>query len=492
MTLQFLDKGMEEEYRSFAHKPDTPGDAKTLASPTFNTYFDVIVSALTFFALSVICFMLFPVGVISILVFCPGTLFNLSVMLLCILKLTFGRSGNGYRKKIAEYYEKCMEWYSWHCVGSVLLSFPLFAVLCNLNCSAISELDETFTIYGYGFWLGLVHFGNFTQLNCWMKSILATIGGVAYVIVLSGLICPCPFEGKIRPMTDNSSAFGNEVELYESRHMLHYEIVVDVFLLLLLVWYLNREFEISFRMSFHCNVVASRGKAKVQTMKNQADWLLNNIMPENVVEVLKNTAKYSENHKNVGIIFASIVNFNEMYDETYFGGKEYLRFLNELIGDFDELLNKPEFQNVDKIKTIGSTYMAASGLDSQLRERNSHPNQHLFELIEFALAMQKAVEDFNRDLLEFNLIIRIGFNSGDVTSGVLGTSKLLYDIWGDAVNIASRMDSTGVNGRIQFPVAVVDSLNERYETEERGTIFVKGKNDMKVFLLKSKKLTDSL
>lgn len=145
------------------------------------------------------------------------------------------------------------------------------------------------------------------------------------------------------------------------------ELFLDLALLLLLVWFLNREFEISYRLSFHGNAVAARDKSRVQSMKNQADWLLHNIIPKYVADQLKTTAKYSQNHKEVGIIFASIVNFNELYDESYLGGKEYLRVLNELIGDFDELLEKPEYSNVEKIKTIGSTFMAASGLNPQVK-----------------------------------------------------------------------------------------------------------------------------
>lgn len=146
------------------------------------------------------------------------------------------------------------------------------------------------------------------------------------------------------------------------------EIFLDLALLLLLVWFLNREFEISYRLSFHGNAVAARDKSRVQSMKNQADWLLHNIIPKYVADQLKTTAKYSQNHKAVGIIFATIVNFNELYDESYLGGKEYLRVLNELIGDFDELLEKQDYSNVEKIKTIGSTFMAASGLNPQVRK----------------------------------------------------------------------------------------------------------------------------
>ena len=205
---------------------------------------------------------------------------------------------------------------------------------------------------------------------------------------------------------------------------------------------------------------------------------------------MKTRPGYSENHRQAGILFASLVNFNEMYDESYLGGREYLRVLNELISDFDELLGQPQFLNVDKIKTIGSTFMAASGLNSEVRDRNSHPRQHLFELIEFALQMQRVLQNFNQNLLEFNLIIRIGFNCGDVTAGVIGTTRLYYDIWGDAVNVASRMESTGTAGRIQTTEACVQVLQERYPFEKRGTVYVKGKNNMNVYLLKETKAPD--
>jgi adenylate cyclase 9 len=90
-------------------------------------------------------------------------------------------------------------------------------------------------------------------------------------------------------------------------------------------------------------------------------------------------------------------------------------------------LLRDEFKCIEKIKTIGSTYMCASGLDESYR--NEH--EHLYALLDFAVAMQNAVDSFNRDLLEFNLVIRIGFNYGDVTAGVIGKTKLYYDIWGE-------------------------------------------------------------
>lgn len=314
-------------------------------------------------------------------------------------------------------------------------------------------------LYSYLLFVSMIHFCNFTQLNCWMKSSLATVFGITFTCFI------------IQGYNKNQNSVRD------------YELFMDLFLMLCLVWMLNREFEIGYRLSFHSNFVASRDKLEIQVLKDQADFLIYNIVPEYVANKLKENAKYSEHCNNVGIMFASIVNFNELYDESYLNGREYLRVLNELIGDFDELLTEPEFKSVEKIKTIGSTFMAASGLNLDQRENQRHPNEHLFALMDFALRMQNVVEEFNKNLLQFNLILRIGYNIGDVTAAVIGKTKLYYDIWGDAVNIASRMDSTGINDRIQVGEHCLDILEERYEFEPRGSVYVKGKDHMNVYLL---------
>lgn len=187
----------------------------------------------------------------------------------------------------------------------------------------------------------------------------------------------------------------------------------------------------------------------------------------------------------MGVIFASIVNFSEFYEETYEGGKECYRVLNELIGDFDELLRKPEFRSVEKIKTIGSTYMAASGLNVQQMAEgdNNSPHAHLRALFNFALEMMGVLDDFNKNMLGFGFKLRIGFNHGPLTAGVIGTTKLFYDIWGDTVNIASRMDSTGVECRVQVSEgshAVLSAMG--LEFDYRGTVNVKGKGQMRTYL----------
>nr|CAD7397137.1 unnamed protein product [Timema cristinae]CAD7431596.1 unnamed protein product [Timema monikensis] len=416
-TVFFRQKEMEREYRARAHRINEKhgGSPPTLATSRFNTYFDILISALVYTMIAISLFLLFEISPEWIAVFVVATFIQIFAVSLCVRQLLrpqYGSRGSWeFSKKI---FDILSQWYPWHICGAVLSP----SVLNTTSSFGGSVLLKNTDFYTYN--------------------------------------------------------------LYQN------EIFLDVLLLLVLVWFLNREFEISYRLSFHGNIVAAKDKARVQNMKDQADLLLHNIIPKHVADTLKNTAKYSENHKDVGIIFASIVNFNEMYDESYLGGKEYLRVLNELIADFDDLLAEPQFRNVEKIKTIGSTFMAASGLNPEVRRQSRNAYEHLFELMDFALAMQKVVDNFNRDLLEFNLILRVGYNFGDVTAGVIGTTKLYYDIWGDAVNIASRMDSTGIRSRIQVGENCISVLSERYLFEPRGYVYVKGKDNMMVYLVKGK------
>ena len=133
-------------------------------------------------------------------------------------------------------------------------------------------------------------------------------------------------------------------------------------------------------MSFFGDVQARRDTEKMQVVRDQADWLLTNIIPQHAVESLKTNTKYSENHAQTAVLFASITNWNEMYEENFEGGREFLRVLNEVIADFDDLLERPEFSHVEKIKTIGATYMAASGLNPEKRRMALHPYEHLYQV----------------------------------------------------------------------------------------------------------------
>jgi adenylate cyclase 9 len=165
-----------------------------------------------------------------------------------------------------------------------------------------------------------------------------------------------------------------------------------------------------------------------------------------------------------------------------------MRFLNEIVGDFDDLLERYEFGQVEKIKTIGTTIMAASGLNPERRRLSVHPYEHLYQLMEFALAIQDVLQNINDNLLSFAFQMKIGYNIGPVTAGVIGTTKLYYDIWGDTVNIASRMYSTGVSGKIQVSKRVRDLLCDRYDFDYRDHVDVKGiDGGMDVYTLAGRK-----
>lgn len=521
------------------HQPQQPEQQQQQStrpmswSPSsFSAVFDLLVSLVTFLIVSLAAFLHYPTETWSVAYFALALAFE-AVVLYVFGRQMYLQKRHVFRRRsgLQKLYSWARGWVPSHVFGVTLASLPLLATLVNFSCGEVQGSERTFFLQLVC--VGLVHFCNFSALNYMAKSVVASSGAaVAVLLLYSPLACPGgprPFgrlgssssvgcfsapnlskvvvplnftyaeaggpavadQGAVLPVFDVGNVTwcggGPNSEGDSTAGAMFAESVLSLVTLAALVWVLNREFEIAYRISFHCSLLSAQDRRKVQNMKNQADWLLHNIIPKHVSDSLKRSACYSENHREVGIIFASLVNFNELYDESYMGGKEYLRVLNELISDFDEILDRPEFANVEKIKTIGSTFMGASGMNPYIRQENLHKYQHLHELLEFVLELQRSVFEFNQSLIEFDLVLRVGLNFGDVTAGVIGTTKLYYDIWGDAVNIASRMDSTGVEGRVQVSEASMHALSEWYNFEFRGSIFVKGKDNMTTYLLVGRK-----
>ncbi|TRY97279.1 hypothetical protein DNTS_020574 [Danionella cerebrum] len=480
LSHTFIDKSLESAYRtSYQDEVKIQAPVQTFASPTFSSFLDMLLCCCVLLALSVACFLrplisqqplpspALIVAPVAAGLVCLGLLlavrraFYLDRVLNCTRTLLWLISG----------------WLPRHMIGAVLVSLPALAVFSHITCSMHESIQFTMFIC-CAFIIAIIQYSNFCQLSFWMRSSLATLAGISFLSVLWSP--PCRTSGFNTTIDDEQSP---EEEPARPQDLLGPEASVAFSLLLLLVWFLNREFEVSYRLHYHGNVEADQHRIKIQNMRDQADWLLRNIIPIHVAEQLKVTQSYSKNHDNVGVIFASIVNFSEFYEESYEGGKECYRVLNELIGDFDELLRKSDFSNIEKIKTIGATYMAASGLNTQQCNDQNHPHGHLRALFEFSLEMMRVVDDFNKNMLGFKFKLRIGFNHGPLTAGVIGTTKLLYDIWGDTVNIASRMDTTGVECRVQVSeesYCVLSGMD--YEFDYRGTVNVKGKGQMKTYL----------
>ena len=156
--------------------------------------------------------------------------------------------------------------------------------------------------------------------------------------------------------------------------------------------------------------------------------------------------------------------------------KALVKLLNEIFSTFDRLAEK---YGLEKIKTIGDAYMAAAGLPTPRPD-------HIDAVASMALDMQSAIRQFQRpDGTAFQL--RIGISTGPVIAGVIGVRKFAYDLWGDTVNLASRMESTGIPERIQVTPEVYERLKHHYHFESRGTVFVKGQGNVETYWLLSHK-----
>uniref|UniRef100_A0A8C5H3C9 adenylate cyclase n=1 Tax=Gouania willdenowi TaxID=441366 RepID=A0A8C5H3C9_GOUWI len=249
---------------------------------------------------------------------------------------------------------------------------------------------------------------------------------------------------------------------------------------LLAVFYHGQQLEYTARLDFLWRVQAKEEINEMKELREHNENMLRNILPSHVARHFlekdrDNEELYSQSYDAVGVMFASIPGFADFYSQTEMNnqGVECLRLLNEIIADFDELLGEDRFQDIEKIKTIGSTYMAVSGLSPE-KQQCEDKWGHLCALADFAIALNESIQEINKHSFN-NFELRIGMAHGSVVAGVIGAKKPQYDIWGKTVNLSSRMDSTGVSGKIQVPEETYLILKERgFAFEYRGEIYVKG------------------
>ncbi|HEY0081884.1 MAG TPA: adenylate/guanylate cyclase domain-containing protein [Pyrinomonadaceae bacterium] len=215
--------------------------------------------------------------------------------------------------------------------------------------------------------------------------------------------------------------------------------------------------------------------AQLRVEREKSERLLLNILPAAIAERLKeDQGIIAESFTEATILFADVVGFTQM--SSLISPVELVYLLNEIFSSFDELAAR---HGLEKIKTIGDAYMVAAGLPERRPD-------HAGAMAEMALDMQDALAAFNRSR-HASLDIRTGINTGPVVAGIIGTSKFIYDLWGDAVNTASRMESHSTPGRIQITAATYEHLQHDYLFEARGTVNVKGKGDMPTYFLLGRK-----
>ncbi|XP_011634249.1 adenylate cyclase type 8 isoform X1 [Pogonomyrmex barbatus] len=260
---------------------------------------------------------------------------------------------------------------------------------------------------------------------------------------------------------------------------------------LVMVTYHGRLVEVTSRLDFLWKQQAERELSDMIESRHNNMQLLKNILPDHVAHHFLTADRapeelYSQSRDKVGVMFASVPNFTEFYSEDVNKGMECIRLLNEIIADFDELLDETPFHCIEKIKTVGATYMAASGLNPSQTQNTGDDMEHLCRLVDYAVAMRHRLEDVNVHSFN-NFDLRVGISCGPLVGGVIGARKPVFDIWGNTVNEASRMDSTGVMGKIQVPHDIARFLESRgYQTQKRGLIEVKGKGTMETYFVLGK------
>jgi adenylate cyclase len=217
-----------------------------------------------------------------------------------------------------------------------------------------------------------------------------------------------------------------------------------------------------------------RERAMVEALrveKERSEQLLLNILPKKIVARMHDgETVIADQLSNVTILFSDLVGFTKL--SSRLSAADLVRLMNELFSEFDRLALS---LGIEKIKTIGDAYMLVGGLPEPRAD-------HAHAVADMALAMIRVVERMNPELT-IPLQMRIGIHSGDVVAGVIGTHKFAYDIWGDAVNIASRMESHSLPNRIQVSAATHRHLQESFRLVPHGNVDVKGKGLMETYLL---------
>ncbi|HZP15872.1 MAG TPA: adenylate/guanylate cyclase domain-containing protein [Nocardioides sp.] len=215
-----------------------------------------------------------------------------------------------------------------------------------------------------------------------------------------------------------------------------------------------------------------RVEAALVEEHRRSEALLDNILPRDIADRLKQPERteIADAYNDASVLFADIAGFTAMSSDA--SPAEVVRFLDRLYTELDSLI---ELHGLEKIKTTGDSYMVVSGVPQARVD-------HAQALARFALEM-RAISGTITGTHGRALALRIGMASGPVVAGVIGSKKFFYDVWGDAVNMASRMESTGVAGRIQVSQSVHDALAWEFSFEERGEVAVKGKGDQRTWFL---------
>lgn len=360
-----------------------------------------------------------------------------------------------------------------------ILNLPLDDTLQNCNMSSLgADPCQSIPYYIYCCILGFIACSVFLRMCFELKMLLLSAAFIVYNVIIF-------HTHKDLFPTNSTSGILKDLQKMSCFYL-------SLFYLTLVL--LAREVDYYSRLDCLWKEKFRKEDEEIETMENLNRLLLENVLPAHVaayfiVDNKMNEDLYHQSYDCVCVMFASVPEFKVFYTECDVNkeGLECLRLLNEIIADFDELLMKPKFSGVEKIKTIGSTYMAATGLTVTPGQENNQDqekqNAQVGITVEYAMALMQKLDGINRHSFN-NFRLRVGINHGPVIAGVIGAKKPQYDIWGNTVNVASRMESTGQLGKIQVTeetCRILEGLG--YSCECRGLINVKGKGELRTYFV---------
>lgn len=481
LLLRFKDKAMESRFQQGKDRMSAAGISSALV--------------VTFFIFLVQLLML-PRTAISIATFCVCFVV-LSVITYVSLAPSFKKSYPSILIKLATFVERT-PWARIMCATFIIALVSATDIADVLTC--VDESSDNVTnlsprdlrclnphYFNYMLLLVMAVITTMFQITHIVKFLL-TIIITAFYCILMNVIKPILYNRPDDFLEDSmQTTYHNKVA---SRIASTVQLVVVAVALI----YFNSHLEVTSRLLFYWKTEAKEQKEEVGRMRVKNENLVLNIMPEHVAKHFLGSKKsdeelYAQSYTESGVMFASMPNFSDFYSEDAINnqGTECLRFLNEIISDFDDLLNEPRFKSILKIKTINSTYMAASGVFPNPEEIHYRDDmerwQHLADLVDLAFSMRNTLDTINAQSFN-NFMLKIGINHGPILAGVIGATKPHYDIWGNTVNVSSRMESTGQPGKIQVVEACMNILKRYgFKFEKRGLVKVKGKGELMTYYL---------
>lgn len=306
-------------------------------------------------------------------------------------------------------------------------------------------------------------------LCCWVSAVLAGLSGdlSTYTIGALGVAAACPLPGRFNAVLFMLSGLGLIVWLYQMFPDAGPYWMSNVVATCVMGIVIEKfTYSAALREFSH--------RKGIERQRERADALLYNVFPQTVAASLKEGNRSVAMHGEVTILFADVVGFTQL--SSHLLPSQLLELLELIFGRFDQLA---EQHGIEKIKTIGDAYMAISGAPASI-------DQPIERMADFALAIVGACREISLQS-GFDLAVRVGIHTGPVVAGVIGSSRLCYDLWGDSVNTAQRIETQGEPNCISVSEPVYFKLRSQFQLEDRGVIELKGKGPTRTFVLCGRK-----